>query len=380
MTRVPWHRVFHPLSGADPLTLLRLLRHGSLTPSGWARYAVALACAGTRLPFTLAEAAARPLLPEPEPPVFIVGHPRSGTTHLHNLMAASGAFATVPPVLAGMPWEARGLARVMRPFIDMYLPQTRLIDRVRLGPDVPTEDEIALANLCDLSHLHALYLPRRFEALHREGLLLEGVAPARVAARGRALRSYARAVARPRRGPLLLKNPAYTGQLAWLLALFPGARVVHIHRDPEAVFASTRRATRRALEALAMQDWDAREVDRAILGTYPALARALLRDARGLPPGRLASLSYEALVADPMGELAALWARLDLPGGDAALGRMAGYSRSVRDYEPEGHALDEAERRLVRRRWGPSAAGLRALDGDRARSLAGRRLAGSRTA
>jgi hypothetical protein len=26
---------------------------------------------------------------------------RSGTTHLHNLLAASGQFATVPPVLAG---------------------------------------------------------------------------------------------------------------------------------------------------------------------------------------------------------------------------------------------------------------------------------------
>jgi hypothetical protein len=46
------------------------------------------------------------------PPIFIVGHVRSGTTHLHNLLAASGQFATVPPVLAGMPWEALGLARV----------------------------------------------------------------------------------------------------------------------------------------------------------------------------------------------------------------------------------------------------------------------------
>ena len=124
MTRWPWHRVFHPLSGADPLTLLRLLRHGPPSPGGAPAYAVALAASLGRLPFTLAEAAVHPLRRAPDPPVFIVGHPRSGTTHLHNLMAASGRFATVPPVMAGMPWEARGLARVMRPFINMYLPET----------------------------------------------------------------------------------------------------------------------------------------------------------------------------------------------------------------------------------------------------------------
>ena len=361
MTRLPWHKVFHPLSGADPLTLLRLLRHGPLTPSGAARYGVALACAGLRLPFALAEAAVRPLIPEPEPPVFILGHPRSGTTHLHNLMAASGRFATVPPVLAGMPWEALGLARAMRPFVNMYLPETRLIDGVRLGPDVPTEDEIALANLCDLSHLHALYLPRDFARLHREGLLLEGVSPARIAARGRALRSHARAVARPRRGPLLLKNPAYTGQLAWLLALFPGARIVHIHRDPEAVFASARRATARALEALALQRWDRAEVDEAILSTYPDMMGAFLRDAEALPPGRIAHVAYEALTAAPLVELGRIWRALDLPDPEGSTPAIERYLETVSDYAAGGHALTEAEGREIRRRWGTVAGQLRRL-------------------
>lgn len=358
MTRLPWHRVFHPLSGADPLTLLRLAP-GAPTPAGAARYGVALACAGLRSPFTLAEAAVRPLLPDPEPPVFIVGHPRSGTTHLHNLMAASGRFATVPPVLAGMPWEALGLARAMRPFIEMYLPRTRLIDGVRLGPDVPTEDEIALANLCDLSHLHALYLPGRFAERHRRGLLFEGATPRQIAARGRALRSFARAVARPRRGPLLLKNPAHTGQLAWLLDLFPEARVVHIHREPEAVFASMRRATGRALRELALEPWDPAEVEAAILGTYPDLARALVRDAGGLAPDRFASLSYEALLAEPEGTLEAVWSALSLPGEPGPGVRL--HLDAVSDYRPEGQAPGGPERSTICDLWGPAHASLRAL-------------------
>lgn len=361
MTRVPWHRVFHPLSGADPLTLLGLLQNGPPSPRGAPAYGVALACAALRVPFTLAEAAARPLLPEPTPPVVIVGHPRSGTTHLHNLMAASGRFATVPPVLAGMPWEGRGLGRLMRPFVNMYLPETRLIDQVRLAPDAPTEDEVALANLCGLSHFHALYFPRDFARLYRRGLLFEGATEARIAARARALRRFARTMARPRRGPLLLKNPAYTGQLAWLWKVFPGARVVHIHRDPVEVYASSRRSTRKVLRELALQRWDEAAVDEAILSAYPPMMEALLRDADGAPPSRLVHLSFEALLTDPLGELDAVWRALGLPEAEPSLAAIERYLATVEGYRQSDNALAPAERRAVRRRWGSVAERLAAL-------------------
>ena len=353
MTRIPWHRVFHPLSGADPVTLLGLLRHGPPSPRGAPAYAVALACSALRGPFTLAEAAAHPLLPEPEPPVFIVGHPRSGTTHLHNLMAASGRFATVPPVLAGMPWEGRGLGRLMRPFIDMYLPETRLIDQVRLAPDAPTEDEVALANMCALSHFHALYFPRDFAETYARGLLFQGATPAEIAARERALRRYVRTMARRRRGPLLLKNPAYTAQVGWLLRLFPGARVIHIHREPREVFASSRRSVRTVLRELALQAWDEAEVDEAILAAYPPMIEALLRDAREVPRGRFAQISFEALLADPTGEVAALWSALDLPDARGSLRAVERYLASLEGYRQGDNALEPAAARAIERRWCP---------------------------
>jgi omega-hydroxy-beta-dihydromenaquinone-9 sulfotransferase len=100
--------------------------------------------------------------PPAPPPLFIVGHMRSGTTHLHNLLAASGQFTTIPPVLAGMPCEARSLARLVRPLIEPDLPDDRLIDDVAVAPDSPTEDEIALANLLPLSCYHAIYFRGAF--------------------------------------------------------------------------------------------------------------------------------------------------------------------------------------------------------------------------
>ena len=110
MPRSDWHRVFHPLCGADPATLAWLLAgNGLASASGVLRLTIALASSIGRLPFTAIEGAWTALAlrragPVP-PPIFIVGHMRSGTTHLHNLLAASGQFATVPLAEDALPGD-----------------------------------------------------------------------------------------------------------------------------------------------------------------------------------------------------------------------------------------------------------------------------------
>ena len=349
MSPFPWHRVFHPLCGADPVTLLRLLlRHGPPSPRGAPAYAVALAASVVRLPFTaldLALEAAQPT--ETAPPVFIVGFPRSGTTHLHNLMAASGAFASAPPVLAALPWEGRTLAPVAKPFIDPYLPRTRLIDGVALGPETPTEDEVGLANLAMDSYFHAVYFPRRFAPAYREGL----AGPATLARR-RAIRAYVAALGR-RAGdrPLLLKNPAYTAQVGTLVDLFPKARIVHIHRDPAAVFASSRRALLRTMRELALQDFAEAEIEGAVLETYPLVMRALRTQSAALPRSRFAEVGFEELTANPRRVLRRVWEQLDLPAPPDAMDRIEAHLRDVAGFRPEGERLGSAELRHLRSAW-----------------------------
>lgn len=355
MTGFAWHRVFHPLCGADPLTLLRLVaRSGPPSPRGALPLAVAVASSLARLPFTLAEAAWTAVEPEaPVNPVFIVGFPRSGTTHLHNLMAASRQFATVPPVLAGLPWEARGLGAVLRPLINPYLPRTRLIDAVSLAPDSPTEDEVALANMCGLSYFHAVYFPRSFQRDFLRGFLFDGAGPDLVAVRARALARYVGSMSRRDRlqRPLLLKNPAYTAQVGWLRRLYPEARIIHIHRDPKAVFASNDRALRIALRELSLQSAARAEVPETILSTYPQVMDRLLAESAGLPAHQFAHVEFEALVAEPMETLRNLWARLALPRAEVAFPQIACYLETVASYRVSAPSLAEADRAAVETRW-----------------------------
>jgi hypothetical protein len=344
----PWHRVFHPLCGADPLTLAHLVRrNGPPSLKGLPAFAVACATSLLRLPFTLAELGLDAASRAPAAaPVFILGFPRSGTTHLHNLLAATGAFATAPPVLATLPWESRTLGPLMKPFVDPFLPRTRLIDGVAMDGDAPTEDEVGLANLGPGSYFHALYFPKGFERAYREGLL----APAR----DRQVTRYVAAMARRDSRPLLLKNPAYTAQVGALARLFPGARFVHIHRDPRAVFASSRRALRRTLDALALQDSSGADIDGAILRTYPAVMRALRDQAAALPPGQMAEVAFEDVVADPKASLRRLARGLRLP--DVEGEGVAAHLNSVSGFQPEGGRLPPDDEARLEAAWAPEIA------------------------
>jgi hypothetical protein len=352
-----WHRIFHPLCGADPATLLRLiLRNGMPSPSGALRLAIALASSMTRLPFTASERAwtafaLHHLGPVPAP-VFIVGHMRSGTTHLHNLLAASGRFATVPPILAGMPWEALGLARVLRPLLEPYLPEDRLIDAVRVRSDSPTEDEIALANMHALSYYHAMYFPRRFEETYCRYLLLE--AGEDVARWQRTLHQYVGKMAslEPER-QLLLKNPGYTAQIPAIRALWPGARFVHIYRNPYVVFESTRRALRTVLRELALQSHEHVPVDEIVLEMYPRLMRRLLDEADCLSDGAIVHVRFEDLERDPCRELERIYRSIDLGDYAAAQPRIQAYLHSIQDYSKSTYAFSKESVGWVTERWQP---------------------------
>ena len=357
MPRSGWHRLFHPLCGADLATLLRLIAQNGLpSASGLPRLAIALASSHGRLPFTAAERAWAAFAlhragPVP-PPIFIIGHMRSGTTHLHNLLAASGQFATVPPVLAGMPWEALGLARVLRPFIEQYLPEDRLIDSVRVRSDSPTEDEIALANMHALSHYHAIYFPRRFAEAYRRGLFLDG--DGEVEQWRRTLRHYVGKMSALDPGcRLLLKNPGYTAQIGAIRALWPNARFVHIYRNPYVVFESTRRALRTVLRELALQSHAHIPIDEVVLEVYPRMMGRLLEEVDHLPSHALVHVRFEELERDPLGQIERIYRSIRLGDYEAARPRIEAYLRSIHGYSKSTYSFSKESVGRVTECWHP---------------------------
>ena len=369
MSARPGRRPMHPLCGADIATLVRVLaRNGGVAPWALPQVALALAVAAIRLPSSLAERAwvARALQKAGDmpPPVFVVGHWRTGTTHLFNILARHG-FAYVSPLAAGMPWDSMGLAAALRPLLERMLPRHRMIDAIPVEPDSPQEDEIPLANMSPVSFYHGIYFPRRFAENFARGVFFESCTAAEIREWKEIFAYLSRKtwLAGGRR-PLLVKNPVHTARIPTIREIWPDAKFVHCVRDPFEVFRSMRNFYDKLLPALALQKHDPGSVERFVLDGYSRLMDRFIADRPGIPDGNFCEIRYENLAARPMEEVAMLYDSLGLDGFEAAapafrryLDGIADYRRNRYDDRPDERARVAAAWRRYIEHWGYGEAG-----------------------
>lgn len=346
----------HPLSGANIQTLASVARaSGGPARDKLLPFLGICAAVAARTPFSWAErlvlAPLLPALSEMPAPIFILGHWRSGTTHLYNVMS-TGEFGFVPPVATGLPWDFIGLGRLLRPVVERVLPPDRYIDAIPVHPDSPQEDEIALASMTPVSFYHGLYFPEKFDLHLRRGLFQRDCSEAERSSRWRAFSYFLRKLSYHQDRPLLIKNPVYTGCVADIRAIFPDARFIHIHRNPFDVFLSMRNFYRRLLPVFALQDHDRVDIERTVLSVYVEMMHRYERDTADLGPASLIELGYDELDRTPLPALRRIYDQLGLDGYEAAEPRFQRYLQSVESYRKNTFKGTAETVEAVEREWG----------------------------
>ncbi|MEM1343729.1 MAG: sulfotransferase [Pseudomonadota bacterium] len=345
----------HPLSGADLATLARVFANAG-PPTRWGRAASIWGAALGRAPISALEAlwlrGRLPALEEMPPPVFILGHWRSGTTHLYNVMSRGG-WGYVPPLATGLPWDLFTIARALRPWLERKLPKTRYIDAIPVHPDSPQEDEIALANMSALSFYHGLYFPRHLSRLIDRGVFHDGCSEAEIAAWEGRFVYLLRKLALHQGAPLLIKNPVYTARPAQIRRLFPGAKFIHIHRNPFDVFLSMRNFYARLLEELALQPAEGLDIDAVILDVYARMMTAYDTETAGWSAPDLIELPYDLLDREPLTALQQIYDGLELEGFAAATPAFTAYLEGVKSYRKNAFKGDAAAVEKVLAHWRP---------------------------
>ena len=98
-----------------------------------------------------------------EPPLFILGIWRSGTTHLHNLLAQDGRSAYPNFCQVVYPHTFLSTEKTQARLLRAFLPERRFQYGVKLGVEEPQEEEYARCSLIGRSLLLSLAFPRRAE-------------------------------------------------------------------------------------------------------------------------------------------------------------------------------------------------------------------------
>ncbi len=289
-----------------------------------------------------------PSMPDP---IFIVGHWRSGTTLLHNLLASDKQYATPNFCQVFFPNSFITAGKPLRWFLNRALPKKRQIDDMEIGPDLPQEDEFALCALTGLSPYVAYAFPRNWQHYNRY-LTFNDASQDELNRWQNAMRAYVAKLTRVYRRPLILKSPPHTARLRLLLNIFPNAKFIHVHRNPYEVFQSSCRTLSIGPPLLQMQRFNFSDLEDLVLGRYEALYDMFLEQRALVPEGNLHEMSFDALTRDPVGEVEALYRMLSLPRFADFEPELRAYADSLHGYRPNRHQeLSEPLAARVAQRW-----------------------------
>jgi hypothetical protein len=287
------------------------------------------------------------------PPIFIIGHWRSGTTHLHNLFSQDPALGWVSMYQAIAPDCSLIGGRWLRRLLAWLVPLQRPMDNMVWPIDAPQEEEVALGKVCAWSFYAQFMFPRHTREFFERHVLLEDTA-AHVAGELRAcyLRILQIATLHSGGRRLVLKNPVNTARIRLLLTLFPDAKFIHIHRSPYEVYASTRNLHHRVLAFMTLQELNMRNSADTVFALYEGMINRFLAERPLIPPGNFAETRFSDLERDPLGEMRRLYDALRLPGFEAMEPALRRHIADQAEYRKNDFRLSPKERAEVTERWG----------------------------
>jgi len=290
-------------------------------------------------------------MPPPREPLFVLGHWRSGTTWLHELLSLDPRHAWPTTYQCLFPDHFLLTESVLPWFLSILLPEKRPMDDMPMGFDKPQEDEFALMWMGAISPYEALFFSDRDP--EPGALTLEGLEPEVLELwKATLLRFLNRVSLRSSGKRLVLKSPTHTARLPVLDEMFPDAKYVNIVRNPHHVFPSVEKTARALTELLSIRDCTFEGLHERIFREFLILHERLEEGRRKVDPARFIGIKYEDLKADTEDCMKSVYDHLGLGGFDEYLPRLRAYLADRKDYKTNRFEPDAALEAKIAQRWG----------------------------
>jgi len=286
-------------------------------------------------------------------PVFIVGHWRSGTTMLHEILMRDPQFSCPDTFSCFAPdffLTSRKLITSL-----LRLPEKRPMDNVAFGWDTPQEDEFALCAMGLPSPYVHLAFPNNMKWKGRQERILNcldlNISEKELAQWKHGLTWFIKALTVRDDRQLVMKSPTHTARVGILREMFPNAKFIHISRSPYTLYASTINLWKRFLIRDAFQYSNGAYLEELVFQSLVRMYEAYFRDTRDIPAENLIEIRYEDLCADKVGVMEKVYAQLNLGDFEKMRPGLERYAEEHKNYKKNKFQIDDELHDRISERW-----------------------------
>jgi len=278
-----------------------------------------------------------------EPPLFIIGHWRSGTTFLHNMLTRDPAAAYTTTYQCVFPENLKS-KWLFKTFMRIFMPRERPGDNLEISASFPQEDEYGMSNLTHRSFYHFFYFPSNYSILYEKYIRFESLSEKEKEEWKKLYRQLIiKALLNTGGRRIILKSPVNTGRMRHLMELFPEAKFIHIIRNPVEVYLSTKKFFGQLFPTLQLENFSEDEISKMILDVYQSLMKDYLQDKTQLDPDKLIEIKFEELTEKPLQHLEAIYKGFNYSHFEELSPVFEDYIKGIEDHQVDSYAMDQLE-------------------------------------
>lgn len=286
-------------------------------------------------------------------PVFILGHWRSGTTFLHQLLVQDPDFATVSFIQTMIP-DLFLSNKLFRLLVAESIPKDgfRPMDNIKMNPYFPEEEEYAMGNISAYSFYHGLCFPKKMRQIFQQNVLFKNVDHETI----ENWKKYYLYLLKKIQfcfphNRLVLKNPANTARIKQILEIFPQAKFIHLYRNPYRVYSSTMHWLDIELEQTAFQSVSYEKIEEIILLNYKEMMNQYFKDRNLIPPNNLIEIKFEDLEVNSIKNLEKIYYHFNFNFDEEKIKNFSKYISALSNYKKNTYQISEKKIQKINKYW-----------------------------
>ncbi|MFW6043510.1 MAG: sulfotransferase family protein [Marinilabiliaceae bacterium] len=292
-------------------------------------------------------------------PVFIIGHWRSGTTYLHQLMSQDPDFFYQTKYQNFFSDNFLSSEEFFKPVISRFMQFSRPVREWKsnisrtMNLDDPSESDTALiSEISEVTYHWAHLFPKSYKEYFDKYLFFENLSKEELEEWKYTMRTLLnKTYLKHDSGRLLIKNPGDTARIRYLLDIYPNAKFVFIHRNPYEVFYSNMKLWSHVLKTVSLQQISEEEKRKIVLDIYQKLHRQYLDQRELLRSDQLAEISHQDILHSPKKTLKGIYHKLDLKNFDEALPHFEHFLAQQPPVKDNNYSLHPGDAEEINKQW-----------------------------